>query len=136
MTKLDSRARSTRSRLSVSQREELRNMLLEEQKRLTEEYRHDVRAAQEIQLEGTEDLEELATMDVDRERLFAHSEQDRETLRLIEEALQRMAKGTYGFCQRSGEPIPLKRLRRIPWARYRTGVQEKVESGEEARRQS
>lgn len=105
-------------------------MLLEEQKRLTEEYRHDVTAAQQIEVDRTEDLEELATMDIDRERLFAHSEQDRETLRLIEEALQRMLEGTYGLCQGSGEPIPVERLRRIPWARYRTDVQEKVESGD------
>jgi DnaK suppressor protein len=127
MTTIDRRIHATPSRLSAKQREELRNMLLQEQTRLTEEYRHDVAAAQEIQGDRTEDLEELATMDADRERLFAHSEQDCETLRLIEEALQRMAEGTYGFCQESGEPIPFARLRRIPWAHYRTGVQEKVE---------
>jgi DnaK suppressor protein len=108
----------------------LRGKLLEERDRLAAEYEHDITAAQAIQEEGMEDFEELATMDVDREQLFAWSEQDRETLRLIEEALQRMDDGTYGVCLESGLPIPVNRLRAIPWARFRAEVQERFERGE------
>lgn len=108
----------------------LREKLIEERDRLTAEYRQDVTEARAIQQEGLEDFEELASMDTDRERLLIHSEQDRERLLLIEEALQRMADGTYGRCLLCGEPIPLERLRLIPWARYGAGVQEKIERGE------
>ena len=108
----------------------LREKLIEERERLTAEYRQDVTEARAIQQEGLEDFEELATMDTDRELLLLHSEQDRERLLLIEEALQRMDEGTYGFCVLCGEPIPLDRLRQVPWARYGVSVQEKIERGE------
>ena len=108
----------------------LREKLIEERNRLTAEYRQDVTEARAIQQEGLEDFEELASMDTDRERLLLHSEQDRERLLLIEEALQRMTDGTYGVCLLCSEPIPLDRLRQVPWARYGTSVQEKIERGE------
>lgn len=108
----------------------LRARLIQEWERMTQEYRRDLAAAQAIQEEGTEDFEELAEMEVEREDLFAYSEQDRDRLRLVEEALQRMDAGTYGFCLSSGLPIPLERLRALPWARYRADVQERLERGE------
>jgi RNA polymerase-binding protein DksA len=111
----------------------LRKKLTQERERIVLAYHRDLSAAQSIQEEGAEDLEELASMEVDREFLFARSEEDRETLLLIEEALQRMDEGTYGLCQWSGEPIPLPRLRLIPWARYSAEVQARVESGEALR---
>jgi DnaK suppressor protein len=110
----------------------LREKLIEERDRLRVEYRQDVTEARAIQQEGMEDFEELASMDTDRERLLIHSEQDRERLLLVEEALQRMADGTYGACLHCGEPIPLDRLRQIPWARYGASLQEKIERGEVA----
>jgi DnaK suppressor protein len=115
--------------LSEEDCEDLRKKLLAERQRLREEYRHDLGAAQAIEVERGEDFEDLAAIEVDRDRLFSHSEQDRETLFQIEEALQRMDEGTYGLDLRTGEAIPVERLRLIPWARYRTSVQEKVESG-------
>lgn len=38
-------------------------------------------------------------------------------LREIDAALDRIARGTYGICERCGEPIPLARLEVIPYAR-------------------
>lgn len=116
--------------LSPQQTRALRKKLMQERDRIIAEYHRDYTAAQSIQEEGVEDLEELASLDLDREFLFGRSEEDRETLRLIEEALQRMDEGTFGLCQWSGEPIPLPRLRMIPWARYGAGVQAKIETGE------
>jgi DnaK suppressor protein len=45
-------------------------------------------------------------------------------LRLIEEALDRLNHGDFGTCQGCEEPIPVKRLRAIPWARYCVPCQE------------
>jgi DnaK suppressor protein len=36
----------------------------------------------------------------------------------IVDALGRIEKGTYGFCEGNNEPIPKARLKAIPWARY------------------
>ena len=42
----------------------------------------------------------------------------RETLREIDEALERIKDGTYGICLGTGEPINKRRLMAIPWAKY------------------
>src|SRR5215472_5459893 len=47
-------------------------------------------------------------------------------LRLIEEALDRLDSGDYGICLACEEPIPAKRLRAVPWARYCIPCQEIV----------
>ena len=50
-------------------------------------------------------------------------------LRMIEEALDRLNSGDYGFCLACEEQIPPKRLNAIPWARYCVGCQESVGGG-------
>jgi len=56
---------------------------------------------------------------------IASGESDR--LAEIEEALGRIKDGTYGICEGSGEPIPLKRLEVFPSARYTVAYQEELE---------
>lgn len=41
-----------------------------------------------------------------------------DTLRAIEEALRRIADGTYGICEECGAPIPKARLEIVPHARF------------------
>ena len=53
-------------------------------------------------------------------------------LRLVEEALDRMDSGDYGTCLCCEEPIPAKRLRVLPWARYCVKCQESMAAGPEA----
>lgn len=45
-------------------------------------------------------------------------EGERTILREIEEALERVRGGTYGFCLATGNPIGKARLRAKPWAKY------------------
>jgi len=56
------------------------------------------------------------TMVVERERDLALSAQARQTIADIDQALDRLAKGTYGYSEASGRPIPRERLEAIPWA--------------------
>ena len=56
------------------------------------------------------------TMVVERERDLALSAQARQTIADIDQALERLAKGTYGYSEASGRPIPRERLEAIPWA--------------------
>lgn len=53
--------------------------------------------------------------------------QEQDALYEIEEALQRVANGSYGICEMSGKPIPEARLEAIPFARLTVECQEKVE---------
>jgi len=45
-------------------------------------------------------------------------------LRLVDEALDRLNSGDYGVCLACEEPIPAKRLRALPWARFCVPCQE------------
>lgn len=59
------------------------------------------------------------TIAVERERDLALSAQAQDTIAEIDAALERLAAGTYGICEASGEPIPEERLEAIPHARMR-----------------
>jgi DnaK suppressor protein len=50
---------------------------------------------------------------------------DAKILQAIEEALQRLDKGTYGICRDCGEPIAEARLHAIPWTRVCISCKEK-----------
>ena len=50
---------------------------------------------------------------------------DAKILQAIEEALQRIEKGTYGICRDCGEPIADARLHAIPWTRVCISCKEK-----------
>lgn len=52
----------------------------------------------------------------EREKDLALYNLDRETLREIEQALQRMEEGTYGLCTVCGQAIPVERLQALPQA--------------------
>ena len=65
---------------------------------------------------------EGTTVAVERERDLALSHQARHTVGQIDAALERIDNGTYGFCITSGAPIPVARLRAIPWAAERVEV--------------
>jgi DnaK suppressor protein len=47
------------------------------------------------------------------------------TLRLVNDALQRIQKGTYGKCLACGKQIEESRLEALPWAEYCIADQEK-----------
>jgi DnaK suppressor protein len=57
-------------------------------------------------------------------------ENEQETLELINEALARMEKGTYGLCAECAEPISKPRLQAIPYARHCIRCARKLEGGE------
>ena len=65
---------------------------------------------------------EGTTVAVERERDLALSSQARHTVSQIDAALERIGSGTYGYCVTSGAPIPVARLRAIPWAAERVEV--------------
>jgi DnaK suppressor protein len=53
---------------------------------------------------------------------------DAKILHAIEEALERIDKGTYGMCRDCGEPIAAARLNAIPWTRVCIRCKEKQQS--------
>ena len=51
---------------------------------------------------------------------------DMKLLREISDALQRLGHGHYGVCLECEEPISVKRLEAVPWARYCVKCQERI----------
>ena len=86
----------------------------------------------------SEQLEELA---VDAAEAMATADQNRlqvtrvltlaaeAALSEIDAALQRLEEGSYGICERCGEPIPWQRLEVLPMSRLCTPCQYLAESG-------
>ena len=77
----------------------------------------------------SQDPADKASNSYTKELLFSQSTNERNTLKLIEEALGRLAEGTFGECINCGEEITPKRLDAIPWAPHCIRCQELQEQG-------
>jgi DnaK suppressor protein len=101
---------------------ERRNQLLNMVER-TEDY------GREADREVSQDPADKASNSYTKELLFSQSTNERNTLRLIQEALLRIDEGSYGECINCGEEIGAKRLEAIPWAPHCIRCQELMEQG-------
>ncbi len=99
----------------IRDREELRQMLLEEREKLRQSLRSLPRPARESLGYGNH-MADDATEAFDQAAELALRRNLEQTLRQVEEALERFEAGTYGTCQRCGQPIDLARLEALPHA--------------------
>ncbi len=83
------------------------------------------------------EIEELDAMAEERNREYEYllTSMDIKKLREIDEALTKIDNGTYGFCEDCGEPIPIARLKALPFAKLCIDCASNLEQ-EEAIRQS
>ena len=63
----------------------------------------------------------------DRDFALSLLSQEQDALFEIDEALKRIAKGTYGVCEMSGKQIPKARLEARPFARFTVECQNEIE---------
>jgi len=75
------------------------------------------------------DLGDMAVESYTKELIFGKSSGDRQTLQLIQEALDRIEEGTYGICTNCEQPIQPKRLEAVPWTRLCIQCQDLLEKG-------
>jgi DnaK suppressor protein len=64
------------------------------------------------------ELEEAAQRSTEFTQRLEIAERERALLAEVERALAKLDAGTYGVSERSGAPIPYRRLSSLPWARY------------------
>ncbi len=83
----------------------------------------------EADREVSQDPADKASNSYTKELLFSQSTNERNTLRLVEEAMDRLSEGSYGECTNCGDEISPKRLEAIPWAPYCIKCQELMEQG-------
>lgn len=97
-----------------------------------------------INEKGTEDLhvkQEDNMEDGDQAQTYLNQnlsvglrERELYTLREIESALDRIENGSYGYCEELEEPIEIKRLEKIPYARLSIQAAESMERGTSAQK--
>lgn len=73
--------------------------------------------SEEVGLDLERGFADSAHATAERARLIALVKGLRSNLRDVERALSKMDRGTYGECERCGQPIHPDRLEAIPWAR-------------------
>ena len=101
---------------------EQRNLLLGMVER-TEDY------GREADRDVSQDPADKASNSYTKELLFSQSTTERNTLKMIEEAIGRVEDGAFGDCLNCGQEIKPKRLEAIPWAPFCIDCQELQEKG-------
>ncbi len=71
---------------------------------------------------------DVAGQSLDKEILFELSGNSHNTIGQIEAALRKIEKGIYGRCELCRQPIPKKRIKALPFARYCVHCQTSSES--------
>lgn len=79
--------------------------------------------------ESTQDIADKAVSSYTREFLYSLTDGERTVLLQIDEALNRIDDGAYGFCLNCGAAISDKRLAAVPWTPHCVDCQELAEKG-------
>lgn len=100
--------------------------------RMRDEMLHNVATTSEHLRESEEmpDPADRATQEEEHSLELRTRDRERKLLHKIEEALQRIERGEYGYCEETGEPIGLKRLLARPTATLTLEAQERHEQRE------
>jgi len=90
--------------------------------------------SEEMHLHGDEIRQPISALGddglADREEdeiLEKEDDMERLELQLVEDAIRRIAEGTFGFCLDCGKAIPIERFKAIPYAEYCVKCEEKKE---------
>ena len=104
--------------------------LLEKQRQLTDEVGKSALYGKDQEDDSIKDLGDQANTAYTREFFFELGNGNRELLRDVVAALRKIDDGSFGSCERCGEPIAEKRLDALPFARYCIDCQRVVEQEE------
>ena len=94
----------------------------------------DTLAALQSENENHPDLADRASSETDRAIELRARDRQRKLIAKIDSALARIADGSYGYCEETGEPIALKRLEARPIATLSLEAQERHERNERVHR--
>ena len=106
-----------------------RKRLEERQRELRVAVSRTTQDGREADSESAQDVADRAANSYTKEFLFSQSNSERQTLQMVEGALNRIREGSFGECIACGEEINPKRLEAVPWTRHCIACQEKLEQG-------
>ena len=120
------------SKLSKKQLEYYRLLLIDKMREIL----GDVNAMEETLFQGSGELSsmpihlaDIGTDSYEQEFNLGLVAEERKTLFDIQQALSRIADGSFGVCEGLGTPIEANRLEAIPWTRYSLEYAQMIESG-------
>ena len=119
--------------MNPRQREYFRQKLLSWRSELLQESSETLRHLQEESL-SEPDIADRASLETDRSLELRTRDRERKLIARIDDALQRIDEGTYGFCEETSEPISLRRLEARPIATLSIEAQERHERMERTHR--
>ena len=115
--------------MSLSKRdiESLRTSLESKRTELLRQHDENVAAGTHSEEENYPDPMDAATRAEEEQEHLGLARQARGLLVEIDRALAKIEAGTYGVSELSGRPIPIERLRAVPWARLTADEEERRE---------
>ena len=139
-TQQSERVNTPEARMSPSRYTELKRMLEGRRREIQAEVKGKIRGVREEgtwggKLNEVLDAVESSEADIQEDLEFALIQMKSETLNKINDALQRLEQGDYGYCYDCGEEIAEKRLRALPFAVRCKDCEEAREQLEQRERQ-
>jgi DnaK suppressor protein len=104
--------------------------LRQRQQELEQAVANTVEQALSSNTDDTRDVADQAVAGYQKELLFSQGTVRSSQLRLVRQALARLADGSFGDCIRCYQPIGTKRIEALPWTPYCINCQELIERGE------
>ncbi|MCG8583745.1 MAG: TraR/DksA family transcriptional regulator [Pirellulales bacterium] len=105
----------------------LRKMLLTRRDALRQALAGDLSALKELRDQSSGDVVDFALDSAQDEINSRLAEVESRELAQIDKALEKMRTGKYGICEGTGRPIPLTRLKALPYAQYSIEAQREIE---------
>jgi DnaK suppressor protein len=106
-----------------------KKILLKEREEIIGEVKQIFESSKEMGQDGIQDIGDEAANIYNKQILLSLNENERMRLREVDEALDRIANGTYGVCEECGGLVGLKRLEVRPVAKYCVPCLTKLEKG-------
>ena len=104
--------------MDEAQLEAARERLLRLRLEVMREVRNAVDTSREMGQNGVPDIGDMSANTYSRDVLLNLSENQRQKIRDIDAALERLAQGEYGICVRCGDEIAPRRMEVRPFSRY------------------
>ena len=106
-----------------------RRKLLAWREELASDHRKSLQKMNDVDFRPIEEMERSAQA-VDRDIEIRTQVRIYQLIQRIDESLDRISEGTYGYCEETEEPIGIERLEASPAAAYCLSVQELIEQKE------
>jgi DnaK suppressor protein len=106
-----------------------KKILLREREQIIGDVKQIYESSKEMGQDGIQDIGDEAANIYNKQVLLSLNENERTQLQEVDEALDRIASGSYGICEECGEPIGMKRLEVRPVAKYCVPCKTKQEKG-------